>query len=55
MGRNAAQIAIGMGADVSVFDNNPKKLVAIDAIWGTSIKTHYCNSARLEPVFNEEL
>lgn len=48
VGYNAAQIAIGMGADVSVFDNNPKKLVAIDGIWGTSIKTHYCNPARLE-------
>ena len=46
-GFNAAQIAIGMGADVSIFDVNPKKLVQIDGIYGTSIKTHYCNPARI--------
>ena len=47
VGFNAAQIAIGMGADVSIFDINPQKLVRIDGIYGTSIKTHYCNPARL--------
>jgi len=47
VGFNAAQIAIGMGADVSIFDVNPKKLVQIDGIYGTSIKTHYCNPARI--------
>lgn len=46
-GFNAAQIAIGMGADVSIFDVNPRKLVQIDGIYGTSIKTHYCNPARI--------
>ncbi|MBQ8847593.1 MAG: alanine dehydrogenase [Candidatus Gastranaerophilales bacterium] len=46
-GFNAAQIAIGMGADVSIFDINPKKLVQIDGIYGTSIKTHYCNPAKI--------
>ncbi len=48
VGFNAAQIAIGMGADVSIFDINPKRLVQIDGIYGTSIKTHYCNPAKLE-------
>ncbi len=48
VGSNAAQVAIGMGADVSIFDINPKKLVKLDGIWGTSIKTHYCNPAKLE-------
>lgn len=47
VGFNAAQTAIGMGADVSIFDVNPKKLVQIDGIYGTSIKTHYCNPARI--------
>ena len=47
VGFNAAQIAIGMGADVSIFDVNPKKLVQIDGIYGTSIKTHYCNPAKI--------
>lgn len=47
VGTNATQVAIGMGADVSVFDINPKKLVKLDSIWNTSIKTHYCNPAKL--------
>ncbi len=47
VGFNAAQMAIGMGADVSIFDTNPKKLVQIDGIYGTSIKTHYSNPAKL--------
>ena len=48
VGYNAAQIAIGMGADVSIFDIDQKKLVKIDGIYGTSIKTHYCNPAKIE-------
>ena len=48
VGRNAAQIAIGMGADVSVFDTDPKKLVQLDSVYGSSIKTHYCNAAKLK-------
>ena len=47
VGFNAAQVAIGMGADVSIFDINQEKLVKLDRIFGTSIKTHYSNPARL--------
>lgn len=47
VGRNATQMAIGMGADVSVFDVNPKQLVLLDSVYGASIKTHYCNRAKL--------
>lgn len=48
VGSNAAQVAIGMGADVSIFDNDQKKLAKLDSIWSTSIKTHYSNPAKLE-------
>jgi len=48
VGYNAAQVAIGMGADVSIFDIDQNQLVKIDGIYGTSIKTHYCNPARIE-------
>ncbi len=48
VGANAARMAIGMGADVSIFDNDPNKLVKLDNIWATSIKTHYSNHAKLE-------
>lgn len=47
VGQNAAQIAIGMGADVSIFDIDSKKLAALDSMYGTSIKTYYCNPATL--------
>lgn len=47
VGSNAAQIAIGMGADVSIFDTDPKKLVKIDRIYDASIKTHYSNPTKL--------
>lgn len=47
VGFNAAQVAIGMGADVSIFDIDQKKLVKIDEMYGTSIKTHYCNPAKI--------
>ena len=47
VGQNAAQVAIGMGADVSVFDIDPQKLVKLDSIYGSSIKTHYCNPTKL--------
>lgn len=47
VGSNAAQIAIGMGADVSIFDVDPKQLVKIDNVYGASIKTHYSNPTKL--------
>jgi len=48
VGYNAAQVAIGMGADVSVFDVNPERLTLLDSIYGASIKTHYCNPAKIK-------
>jgi len=47
VGSNAAQIANGMGADISIFDKDPKKLVKIDRIYDASIKTHYSNPTKL--------
>jgi len=47
VGQNAAQIAIGMGADVSIFDIDSKKLAMLDSMYGTSIKTYYCNPMTL--------
>ncbi len=48
VGSNAARMAIGMGADVSIFDIDQKKLVKLDNIWASSIKTHYSNYSKLE-------
>ncbi|MDO5437379.1 MAG: alanine dehydrogenase [bacterium] len=43
VGTNAAKVALGMGADVSVLDINSKRLALLDLIFNGGIKTHYCN------------
>ncbi len=43
VGSNAAKVAAGMGADVSVLDINSKRLAKLDFIFNASVKTHYCN------------
>lgn len=43
VGINAAKVALGMGADVSVLDVDSKRLAFLDLIFGGNIKTHYCN------------
>ncbi len=43
VGTNAAKVALGMGADVSVLDVNSERLATLDLIFNGSIKTHYCN------------
>jgi alanine dehydrogenase len=39
VGMNAAQVAVGMGADVVLLDRNPQKLAHIDQIFQGRIKT----------------
>lgn len=43
VGTNAAKVALGMGADVSVLDINSKRLAQLDLIFNGQLKTHYCN------------
>ena len=43
VGTNAAKVALGMGADVSVLDINSKRLADLDMLFKGSLKTHYCN------------
>ena len=47
-GLNAAQIAIGMGAEVTMLDINMNRLQYIDDIWGNSVSTLYSNPINLE-------
>ncbi len=42
-GRNAAEIAVGMGADVTILDISHNKLRYLDDIFGNSVKTLYSN------------
>ena len=47
VGANAAKVALGMGADVSVLDINSKSLAHLDFIFNGGIKTHYSNSTTI--------
>ena len=46
-GSNAAQAALGMGADVSVLDVNSKRLSNLDMFFGGQIKTYYSNPSTI--------
>ncbi len=43
VGANAAKVALGMGADVSVLDISSKRLAELDLLFQGQLKTHYCN------------
>ncbi len=43
VGTNAAKIAIGLGADVTIIDVSPERLRQLDDIFGTGIKTLMSN------------
>ena len=48
VGYNAALIALGMGADVYVLDNNIKKLEKIENFFNRKVKTVFSNSENIE-------
>ncbi|WP_102345293.1 alanine dehydrogenase [Bacillus sp. Marseille-P3661] len=43
VGTNAAKIAVGLGADVTIIDLNPERLRQLDDIFGSSVKTLISN------------
>jgi alanine dehydrogenase len=47
-GLNAAVIALGMGADVTVFDRSAKRLAQIDQIYSGRIKTLMSSTASIQ-------
>ena len=47
-GRHAAQMAVGMGADVTVFDLNVATLESLDVQFGASLKTQFSTRPALE-------
>jgi alanine dehydrogenase len=48
VGSNALRIAVGMGADVTVFDIEPGRLAALDDHFGNRIHTLVANSQTIE-------
>jgi alanine dehydrogenase len=53
VGTNAAKIAVGMGAYVTVLDISAKRLAYLDDIFGSSITTLYATEANIEQVLRE--
>ena len=51
VGLNAAQVAMGMGANVSITDVNLKRLEYIDHIFNMRINTYFSAPAKLEELF----
>ena len=52
-GMNAAQIAMGMGANVTILDVNMNRLQYLDDIFGNSINTLYSNPVNIEKAVRE--
>ncbi|MDT8391152.1 MAG: alanine dehydrogenase [Lentisphaeria bacterium] len=53
VGANAAKIAVGIGADVTILDINARRLAYLDDIFGSSISTLYSTEANVEAVLRE--
>ncbi|RKQ29876.1 alanine dehydrogenase [Oceanobacillus halophilus] len=56
VGTNAAKIAIGLGADVTIIDLNPERLRQLDDLFGASVNTLISNSLNIsESVVESDL
>ncbi|WP_188206421.1 alanine dehydrogenase [Alkalibacillus aidingensis] len=53
VGTNAAKIAIGLGADVTIIDLNPARLRELDDIFGNQINTVMSNPLNIEEAVKE--
>ena len=55
-GTNAARVAVGMGADVTILDVSPERLRQLEDIFGSSIQTLISNPFNIaESVKNSDL
>ena len=48
VGTHAARMAMGLGADVTIFDNSLKRLRELDALYGPRLKTIYSSPFAIE-------
>ena len=53
VGRNALQIAVGMGAEVCIFDRDIDRLRQIDQFYGNRVRTFYSDSLLIEQEVSE--
>ncbi|MFO6446571.1 alanine dehydrogenase [Erythrobacter sp. NE805] len=52
-GLNAAQMAVGLRADVTIFDISARRLAEIDALFGAQLKTAFASSAAIAEAVRE--
>ena len=53
VGRNALQMAVGMGAEVCIFDRDIDRLRQIDLFYGNQVRTFYSDSLLIEHEISE--
>lgn len=53
VGSNAAYVAKGMGADVTIMDVNLDRLRYLDEVWGNSVRTLYSSKYNVERIVTE--
>jgi len=53
VGTNAAKVAIGLGAEVTILDNNADRLRYLDDIFGARVKTYMSNSYHIKEAVKE--
>ncbi|SDN04871.1 alanine dehydrogenase [Sediminibacillus halophilus] len=53
VGTNAAKIAVGLGADVTIIDLNPERLRQLDDIFGSTINTFMSNPLNIAEALEE--
>jgi len=53
VGTNAAYVAKGMGADVTIMDVNLDRLRYLDEVWGNSVRTLYSSKYNVERIVTE--
>ncbi|GIN84912.1 alanine dehydrogenase [Heyndrickxia sporothermodurans] len=53
VGTNAAKIAVGLGADVTIIDLNPERLRQLEDIFGTSVQTLMSNPFNIAEAVKE--
>ncbi|HLR79064.1 MAG TPA: alanine dehydrogenase [Bacillota bacterium] len=53
VGMNAAKVAVGLGADVTIIDLNPDRLRELDDIFGSSLKTVMSNPFNIGKAVSE--
>ncbi|MCL2569439.1 MAG: alanine dehydrogenase [Oscillospiraceae bacterium] len=53
VGVGAAKMAVGLGANVTILDNNMERLIALDTLFGQSVQTLYSTPVTIEQVLPE--